>query len=200
MFRYFSENKLIDKDATVELASGELGINPDAENIIELCSVGGHPVTLASNATVYNRKISELLGFPNSMMMVSMDSGTPETFYKIKRLDVFHQVVANIKKYRTDNAKVCLKYIILPGINDNDADITGFLELAEECDIGEILISHDMYDKNALTPHAVDMTASLIALAERRSISASVNNTAFIKDDWARIADVVNKLKLGEEI
>ena len=81
----------------------------------------------------------------------SLDAGTRETFKKIKQVDSFERVLENLRKYPLKNTNFLLKYIFLEGVNDNEADIDGFYEIAK--DIGGII----MLCANLNTPYTDKM-------------------------------------------
>ena len=74
---------------------------------------------------------------------VSLDSGTAETYKKVKGVDCFARVVENIKRYRSAGAKIELKYILIERLNDGKPDIDGFAALAEDT-ADQIIITVDM--------------------------------------------------------
>ena len=101
------------------------------------------------------KQIMDALSNSNSK---GMDAGTLETFYKIKGVDCYGRVCDNLRKYatQTDNA-IMLKYVFLPGINDNKIDVNGFFELATELNIANVLISYDFNEGENLNEIMIEM-------------------------------------------
>ncbi|MBQ2644750.1 hypothetical protein IJG14_04155, partial [bacterium] len=74
----------------------------------------------------------------------SIDSGSRETFKKIKGIDAYNFVVENMKKYAKVKAKdynVISKYIICPGYNDNKGEIDNWLKTCSEIGIEYVEVS-----------------------------------------------------------
>lgn len=63
----------------------------------------------------------------------SMDCGSREMYKKIKRIDAFDNVIANIKRYMScsPNAKnaIVAKYIIIRNVNDNVEELKKWLDV-----------------------------------------------------------------------
>jgi pyruvate-formate lyase-activating enzyme len=113
------------------LANGEVTARKDCDRILSFLKTSPWEIGLITNAAIYRDSIVELSRNGKRVeMVISLDAGTPETYAKVKGVDCFDKTCDNIEKYVKAGAAVTLKYIILQGINDNCADIDGFLQIA----------------------------------------------------------------------
>jgi adenine C2-methylase RlmN of 23S rRNA A2503 and tRNA A37 len=109
-----------------------------------------------TNCFIYDEAIENNLKVnPNSSIDLSIDAGTPESWAKVKGVDNFDEVVANLYKY----AKACsipdqitLKYIILPDFNDDWNDFLGVVKIMKDLNISYITLSRDVTTKYDDTP------------------------------------------------
>lgn len=140
LIKSLKESKYVRIDAPIYYSSGEICIQKNANDIIELLKP--YEVTFYTNATRYNNNIHEIIKKPQSCAIISLDSGTPGTYARIKGVDMFGVVCENIKKYASDGGHIILKYIIKEE-NSNSQDINGFLALCQTLNIKNIRISRD---------------------------------------------------------
>jgi len=74
---------------------------------------------------------------------------------------------------------VHLKYIVLPGLNDNEADVNGFIRLCGQLKVCAVYISKDMYDMVPRSEHTILMTARMIKGLHDIGIKASLEDNAY---------------------
>jgi pyruvate-formate lyase-activating enzyme len=138
---FLFDKGVLTKEIRVGLTNGEISIEPTQS---EICSLFQECYcTFLTNALVYSREIERVLKSGRSVVAVSLDSGTAETYEKIKGVNAFDKVKDNIRRYAR-HGEVKLKYILLPDINCNEDDIKGFIEFANEIN-GEIILSRHYY-------------------------------------------------------
>jgi pyruvate-formate lyase-activating enzyme len=127
----------------VELCNGEITIHPQKKAIYE--EIEDYNIMFLTNGLVYDEFIRRKLADGTGTLNLSIDCGTQETFKKIKGLDVFDRVVGNLRRYAYKKKGVLnLKYIFLPGVNDNRGDVDGFVDLCAELDVTSAHISHNL--------------------------------------------------------
>ena len=74
-------------------------------------------------------------------VVISLDSGFKNTYFRIKRNDKFDTVLDNIKKYiQASKDNVIIKYIIVPGYNDNLKEIDKFFELMHSIGVNTVAL------------------------------------------------------------
>jgi len=147
----------------LNFANGELTTRHDCDEILEVVQLKQWPIHLTTNASIYKEKICNLVKSGLlSAMLVSLDAGTPETFYKVRGVNMFHKVVENLSKYASAGANIVLKYIIVDGINDNDEDIVKFVEIAAMLNV-TCWLSVDIHNRtNRLSEYALVAANKLI--------------------------------------
>jgi pyruvate-formate lyase-activating enzyme len=128
-FIVIEDSGLLADDCYIILVMGEYSIVKNHDMILRRLSK--YPLLLSSNAYLWSEPTARALGSGTTWLRVSVEAGTRETFQRIKGVDGFAQVCANLKKY-ADIGNVILKYIIFPGINDNEIDLNGFFELCDK--------------------------------------------------------------------
>ena len=147
ILRYGKATGLIAKHAVWMLASGEITIHPFRKEILNL--VRDTNARFVSNCFLFDKDIGEILhDNPGAFYNTSIDCGTAETWKKIKQVDNFEKVVSNLHQYAAcchDVAtQLTLKYIVLPGINDNEKDYRGVFSLMRQIGAKVLVISREI--------------------------------------------------------
>lgn len=170
---YLESTGQTEEDFRCDVLPGEITVHPRCEEILQ--AVRPYPNVFFSNAIVFNHTIAEILDRGLSYIYVSMDAGTPETFAKIKGIDAFKQVCGNLKEY-SRHGPIELKYIVLPGINDTQADAKGFVELCKDVNAQNVMLSRNYHGWAEIDDHqlafTVDLYSSLIEARVLVSIPA----------------------------
>lgn len=131
-------------DTTI-LADGEPTILPNIDKICDLVVEREWSIQLNTNAIVYNEKLADAIASnPKSFMAVALDSGSRETYKKIKRVDTYDRVIENLHKYKERGCNIFLKYILIPEYNDNLDEIIKFLDVCKELDIKHVTLSQNL--------------------------------------------------------
>ena len=133
--QYYKDKGLFAKNIYWGVGAGEITVHPFREKIYKI--IGTSQATWMSNCYLYSEEIAENLeANPKSTILTSLDAGSPKTWNKIKGADNFIQVKENIKNYaknaQTKGNQISLKYIILPGINDDMKNTNNFIQFAAE--------------------------------------------------------------------
>ena len=114
-------------EATLQGGEPTLMINFD--NLVQLLTENGTSIRIHTSAVKYSPKIESALRENMAVVVVSLDSGCSDTYHKIKQIDAFNLVYENLSSY-INSAKnknnVVIKYIIVPGFNDNIQEIDKF--------------------------------------------------------------------------
>lgn len=141
-FETLRERDLIDEHAWFIVAGGEITINPYRRQIYEIIrSMPSLKVLFYSNSFIYDQEIADILAqSKDKLLQCDLDAGTPETYIKVKGFNKFDTVKENLKKY-SQHGTVILKYIVLPGWNDSDADYEGTIALLKYLGLKELLLS-----------------------------------------------------------
>ena len=170
---------------------GELTYAPHKDLLYD--AVKNTRTAFCTNAFIFDKKIAKLLKVKDSYILVDMDSGTPETFALVKGKDVFHTVLSNLIEYRK-YGQVVMKYIIIPGVNDSDDDISGTINILKRLNITFLRLSYDFRTKIGLTLYSLSKFT-------RKLIDNGI--TPVIKD-FALTLDELNELEIqlitGKEV
>lgn len=123
--------KAKDTNSHISFGLGEPTILHNFEQIIELFEKHGlERFAVYTNGIKFSNIVAKLLANPDIEMkvVISLDSGTRDVYKKIKKVDCFDKVCKNIKEYMKAAKKASprdfqVKYIIIPGVNDNKEEI-----------------------------------------------------------------------------
>jgi adenine C2-methylase RlmN of 23S rRNA A2503 and tRNA A37 len=144
--------------AVWQVSSGEITIHPFKKRIMDL--VKNRRPVFYTNCFIYDEEIAETLRTnPNSGINLSIDSGTPETWAKVKGVDNFGEVTRNLYKYASvcqNPEQISIKYINLPGINDNFNDHNGIVKILKDLNIKTISLARDTNRKYDSTPEQLN--------------------------------------------
>lgn len=141
------DNKMLEKGAKISFVGGEptvLDEFPDMVNLFLKNDV--ESMNILSSGIDFSPEIEESLIQNKSYVAISIDSGCPETYKKLKKVDKFNDVVDNARRYvncsPTASNSFTLKYIIMDTINDNAEEIEKWLMLASK--IGAKIVQLDI--------------------------------------------------------
>jgi hypothetical protein len=189
VLKYVSEN-MGDRDLEMQFSTGEIMVHPNRDKIIEMLQ--GYRTLLFTNATIYSEKLASLMEQGLLTIMTSIDCGTPETFRRIKSVDCFDKVCCNLARYAATGGCVVLNYIMLPGINDTEAEADGFVDLAAK--LGAVVqLSNDTRTKRVPLPEGALGTACRIASRAKENNLLVIHETdVFSESDNEAISDALS--------
>jgi len=147
--KYYNELKaqnLLTSDFTFIISFGEMTINPLGNEVfdfvIENTKKTPNASMVFSNCVEYSEKIARILRNGGSLVM-SIDSGTNNTFEQIKGFDFYEKVLSNVRRYVADGI-VWIKYLFtIDGSNANREDIDGYIDFITECRPALAVISYE---------------------------------------------------------
>lgn len=166
----------------VSYACGELTVSPFRNEIIELWKRKKWKGRVLTNAAVYCEGLAELLSEGLVSLNCSIDAGTAETFARIKRVNCFDRVIGNIKKYSETGGSVILKYILLEGVNDNEADIEGFIKLTHSINANAIFSRDSRNMGSPMAENEYNMLRLFVKLCGELDTSFSVLTNLMTSD------------------
>lgn len=172
------ERKLLKNNSFVIFGGGEPTLLKNFDKIMKyLCKNTNCCYVIHSSGVKYSKAIAEALAnSTDSRLVISIDSGTKETYKKIKRSNEFDRVCKNLKQYVTAApSKVACKYIIVPGINDNLEDIDKWYNLSvKELGIHFLILDCEKYwfikNKNNIPAHIFELIRHIEELAKKDNI------------------------------
>lgn len=149
---------------TLDIVGGECTEYKDGQlkEIIDFALENDCWMQFFSSGILYSEDIARALNYSKANLCVSVDSGNKDTYEKIKRVHAYERVWENLKNYslscvknpNTDKGYLILKYIIIPGINDNISELNKFFEKANSigCTWIRIVIEYNWWAKNCNLP------------------------------------------------
>ena len=149
-----AEKGFLRKGGHITIAGGEPCVAPEFDDLLKLFIENDlTSIRVLTNATKYSNIVEQGIKEGKINIVVSVDSGTRETFIKVKRFDFYNQVWENIKKYAsvqpvTDRVKT--KYILIPDINDTKDEIDAWINKSIESGVKHLAFDIEMmwYNKN----------------------------------------------------
>ena len=135
------KHKMISKDVHVEMVGGDLTVLDETEKIINLCLDNGvGRMSFHSSCIYYSEGIERALKeAPVVDIDFSLDCGDRELYKKIKHIDAFDDVIANLKRYIASSEKakdsLIAKYIIIDDYNDNIEALEKWLQVVHSLGI-----------------------------------------------------------------
>jgi molybdenum cofactor biosynthesis enzyme MoaA len=139
---YLGRENLLAEDYGINIAPGEPTIHPDRREIFECLQCYSNVIN--TNLCVFSDQLYEITSKRFAKLVVSIDSGTPETFESVKGVRCLDKVCENLKRYNDAGFGVTvLKYVFIPHVNDRERDVDAFAEI---CDRTGCLIGNISYD------------------------------------------------------
>ena len=139
MIKELIEMKKIRPPYDITIAGGEPTITRDFDKTLNILIRNKiSPVRVLTNGIKYNKYIEKGLKEGLVNILVSTDSGTKNTYRRIKLVDKHIDVWKNIKKYASiqkENSYVKTKYILIPGINTIQKELEEFIERNKEANV-----------------------------------------------------------------
>ena len=188
---YMKENDMFAPNIRWDIGSGEIAVHPYRARIYNL--VANSDTSWLTNCFLFDENIARNLKVnTSSNLLFSIDSGTSETWHKIKGVDNFDHVKQNVHAYSNAaalKAQILLKYLILPGINDDFNELIAFVEFAIEINAMFVVISRDRWAKNS---DAIKAAGFLQALLGRNGIKSQYS--FFSSEDQREIRKVAQQV------
>ncbi len=129
-------------EATMQ--GGEPTLMQHFDELVHLFNENGTIIRVHTSAIKYSKTLEDALRQNRASVVISIDSGSASTYKKIKNVDAFDKVVDSIKEYvnaSVDNPNnVRIKYIIIPGVNDNLDEIDKFFDLMKKLNVVDIAL------------------------------------------------------------
>lgn len=134
------EKGVLSKNATVTFGGGEPTILHEFEELVYLLlDYDVYNIRIHSDGIKYSPAIEKGLKLGKITLITSIDSGSKETYEKIKQVPCCDIVWQNMAKYaKTKNGLIRTKYVLIPGINDSLSEVRNFLKKTSESGIRNI--------------------------------------------------------------
>ena len=191
--RYLKQEGILRKGMEIHLGGGEISIYEECEDLLSEFGLDNFAkICVATNAIKFSEYLDKSLKESNTYVIVSLDSGTRKTFKKVKRIDAFDKVVENICKYNTGTKpdRIALKYIIIPGINDNIKEFQSFLNIAKKANVNHIRIDIEARYlrsvNNSVNPYYLKIAEKMNSMAIKQGFSCELYS--FFQQSFSKIS------------
>ncbi|HUU39981.1 MAG TPA: radical SAM protein [Desulfatiglandales bacterium] len=175
-FKHMIESGYLYSDASMDWGGGEPTLLQDFDKVAGLFIENGFKQHIFTNATIYSEFIEQGLRNNTISIQASVDSGTRETYKRIKGKNLFDDVWHNLARYAKTGGHVIAKYIVK---NDNADinDVTGFVRHCSLHSIPEITLTLDNNEviKEIVTDSTLSAAVQLIREARYLGIPANPN-------------------------
>ena len=141
------------------LQGGEPTMMQDFEELVNLFLQNGTIIRVHTSAIKFSPKVADALEQNKGSVVISLDSATKDTYKRIKQVDAFELVCDSIKKYVQANLdNVIIKYVLVPGYNDNSTEISKFFSLMKKIGIKKIAFDIEVqyaqkHNNKDVSPH-----------------------------------------------
>jgi len=132
-------------DVYISLTGGEISVSKYKDEITSIWNKNKWRGDIASNSSVFVPGVASLLEQRLIYLVTALDSGTSETFAKVKGTNLFEKVLNNLEKYAETGGRIVIRYVILEGINDSTEELGAFFD-----------IMNQLYKKYPLTSLVLD--------------------------------------------
>jgi len=175
----------------VYISNGEITVLPHSEKVLTFVESKNWEAHIATNGLLYSQSIARLLK-SGSVINVSLDAGERMSFHQIKNIDGFDRVIATLMKYSAVRSNcIILKYIMLPGLNDDLKNIDGFLKIAEQLNVLRVELSNNAWETEKIKnipEQSFAMAAYFAARCKELNIPAIYLDSFFSPTDCQRMA------------
>jgi len=198
-----NKNMLAD-NVRFSIQSGEITIHPYKDKIFNF--IKDDTAIFFTNCFIYDEKIAaNLAANTDSIILFSIDAGTSETWKKIKCVDNFSIIKENLAKYSASCVvpwQICLKYIILPGINDNEEDYLSVIEIMKSIKSKTLIISCDSFKKYGREQriHLIKTAGKLNAMLHMNTMTAIIDDRCYLQDEIQRITAQANSIQKDKQV
>jgi len=176
--------KMINNSCLFNWGGGEPTMCSEFEGLAQYIHENNIRQAINSSGIIFSETILNGLKDGSMSIQISPDSGTEETYVKIKRQNNFNKVWENIKKYAQYPDMLFVKYIFF-SYSANENDVRKFIEKCVESGVKNIVI--DCESNSANNPKSIfgNITPEIINLAILMKNLAKENNLNYqISYQW----------------
>jgi len=183
------EGLLFEDYKVVLSTAGEPTLHPNRKDFYN--SFDGLELSVNTNGSVFDKDLFDTMNKTRVLLECSVDAGTRETFLRIKGVDCFEKVIKNLTEYaKATMGIVALKYIFIPGVNDTEADIKGFISLCKESNAMFVIIAIDYFSVDIIS----EQTCKMILKLKNTLYEESILCVPYTTYETAEYKDLMRKL------
>ncbi len=187
----FKENNLFKQGCHFIIGGGECAEYPKEElkYLIDFAFGINGSIEFLSAGITYSDEIKKALETGNTKLKVSVDAGTKKVYEQVKRVKGYDAVWKNLSKYvkatkKNKNAEVTIKYIIIPGLNDNLKEAKEFIKRCKKvgCKSIEINVEFFWMNENYDKPISDNLRETLLFFQKQENLCFSSNICTHVKN------------------
>ena len=152
---------------------GEPTILDGFDKLIDLFVFNGAKnIRINTSGIKYSKAIEKALKLGVMSIVISTDAGCEQTYEKVKQVKCYKKVWENIRKYNkaaVDKKLVKVKYILIPGFNDNYEEINKWFDEVVKNGVTAVSLSVEQDWYNTHQPEFTPEIYEQIAYMEKRS-------------------------------
>ncbi len=189
---YESIKKLVNSEyfkegGEITFQGGEPTILEEFDDLVDLFIQKNTKMRVHSSGIHFSYKAAHGIHTGLLTIVISIDAGTPETYYKIKNVRSFNKVCENIKEYakrlhETNKGHLKVKYIIVPGINDSVEEIDKWFDIVTESKVKDVIVdveySYARQNLNSISEHVYLLMDYIKYRAEKAGITFDTYDSA----------------------
>ncbi len=183
-----AERGFLRKGGHITIAGGEPCVAPEFDDLIQLfIDYDLSSIRVLTNATKYSDAVKSGIEQGKVNIVVSVDSGTRETFIKVKRYDFYDKVWENVQKYASvqpNSDRVKTKFILIPNVNDRKEEIDAWICKSIECGVKHLAFDVEMmwYNENKenIPQHILDLVSYTINSIKRNGLDIELIDRGYI--------------------
>ena len=161
---------------------GEPTILDDFDKLIDLfVANGAKNIRINTSGIKYSKAIEKALRLGAMSIVISTDAGCEQTYEKVKQVKCYKKVWENICKYNKaaiDKKLVMVKYILIPGFNDNYDEINKWFDEVVKNGVTAVSLSveQDWYAKHQpeFTPEIYEQIAYMEKRAKELNLELEI--------------------------
>jgi len=197
------QKNIIAADAKWQVSSNEITIHPHKDRIFGI--IKDSSCNFYTNCFIFDERIAaNLAANPRSSINLSIDSGTKETWRRVKGADNFGEVRANLAKYAAACSRpeqITLKYLVFPGVNDGLDDYLALTVVMQELQVRSLTIACDLRTGRnkyscgkAQREPLICAAGRLAAVLHKNGFTARISENGFFPDEAERALSIASEL------
>lgn len=136
---------LVTKETQIVFSCGDATLHPEFDKLMYyLTNFGMKDIIVYTSAMRHCHSIAEAMIKNIAKVVVSLDSGCPYIYEKVKCINKYDIAVTNIKRYlefeNPSSKQVVINYVLLNGINDNKKEILDWFMFSRNLGVKKLSI------------------------------------------------------------
>ncbi len=183
-----AEKGYLRKGGHITIAGGEPSVAPEFDDLIKLfIDYDLSSIRVLTNATKFSKIVEDGIRLGKVNIVVSVDSGTQDTFIKVKRYDFYNQVWENIKKYASVQPqadRVKTKFILIPDVNSSKEEIDSWLDKSVEAGVKYVAFDVEMMwyneNKDNIPPYVFELISYTLDKIKEKNLQVELIDRGYI--------------------